>query len=89
MPQAGTNTLGVALGHYIHFPAGEIKEMSSEQWGHSAQQDIPSWPMTHLEDYGALLGSDFPVSPAQADPFHVVLSPLCKEQVPPHSYRKF
>lgn len=26
--------------------------MSREQWGHGAQQDIPSWPMTHLAQYG-------------------------------------
>lgn len=62
--------------------------MSQEQWGHSAQQDIPSWPMTHLAQYGPFWEMVFQCALHRQLLLYVMPYTLCKEQVSPHSYRK-
>lgn len=73
----------------ITLPCRRIKEMSQKQQGHSAQQDIPSWPMTHLAQYGPFRESAFQCALHRQLLLDVTLSTLCKEQASPHSYRNF
>lgn len=63
--------------------------MSQKQQGHSAQQDIPSWPMTHLAQYGPFGELAFQCALHRQLLLDVMLSTLRKEQASPHSDRKF